>query len=987
MALRTLGDSTVTALEFDFYILVGPRGPLIRYGLEIPLRAKTLQVLWYLATHAGDIVEQRSLIAAVWHPRVVSPGVLAVSIRELRQVFGDDPKAPRYIRTVHRAGYQFLPPVSFAMPTEPIYPARDDAPFVGRETELALLNELYQRACQGQRQIFFVTGEAGIGKSALVQSWSQRFLSAGEIWLGLGQCVEHGGTGEAYLCILDALNRLCRGPDRETVIATLREQAPGWLAQLPPVNMAAEREAVQPPPVQVSTQHYQRELADALDALGTLRPMVLVLEDLHWCDGPSIEALAVLARRPESARLFVICTSRPVRSTTPGHPLRSLKQELGLHGQCAELALEGLDEAAVQAYVARRLPSEAASALAPMVFRRTSGQPLFMANLIDYFGQDRDLTSAMDTGTLITAAAALPSGLLQLIETQIEDLSATEQQVLEAASVAGPTFAVAAITAAFPELPEHQVEWLCAELARRDQFILARGAVEWPDGTPSETFAFRHGLYQEVFYRRVGINRRMQLHRAIGERLEKGYEAKAASLAVELAEHFEQGRDYCRALPYHRLAGETALKRSAPVVAQTHIDRGLELLKRCPRDTEHAREELHLQLARGAALISIDGFGTLAVAQAYGRAHALCQQQPSSATLGPVLCGLWNYFLTRAEFPQVRALADDLRRFIERADADECLTPARNAIGQSELYAGEPARALVHVDASVADYDRHRHRELASRYGEDPLVVCHMYAALACWLVGYADKAAQHIEQGLAYARELNQPFGVAQMLWAAMLISRDGRNPAATQTDAQVLMQLCEQYESPFWLGGGRMLHGWAVAMQGHTTTGIAAIRQGLAEADATGAALIRPFYLGLLAEALGHAGSTQDALATVDEALATMQRTDERWYEAELWRLSAELSSQAHPSDSNEVAVRLHRALAVARRQQAIALELRAALSLARLWSTQQRPREALDLLTSLLDRLVPQGETPDLKEAAWWVEQLRCDERAALAPTLGE
>lgn len=961
-----------TALNFGLYRLAGPKGPLTRDGQEVPLRAKTLHVLWYLATHGGEIVEQDRLFAAIWPARVVSPGVLGVSIRELRQIFGDDPKAPRYIRTVHRHGYQFLPPVHGAVRGEIARSVSDGRLLLGRETELSRLQDWYQRARGGERQLLFVTGEAGIGKTTLVQGWMERSLAADEVWSGIGQCVEHGGAGEAYLCLLEALNRLCRAPQSEAVIATLRRHAPGWLAQLPAVLTRAEREALQPPQASVTPQHFQRELADALEALSAIRPVVLVLEDLHWCDASTVEALAVLARRPEFARLCVIATTRPQQLRARGHPLRSLKQELAWHGRCEELALKGLDATAVRTYVGLRLPAHDADAVADVVYRRTAGQPFFMAKLTDHLAQSTGPGSSLDASGLAAASAALPPGLRQLIEAQIEHLGEVEQQVLEAGSVAGPGFAVAAIAAALA-LPEDQVEQVCAELARRGQFIAARGPVEWPDGTPSETFAFRHGIYQEVLYRRVGISRRILLHRTIGNRLAQGHAPEAATLAVELAEHFEQGRDYCRAVRYHRLAGETALKRCAPVAARAHIERGLELIEHCPGNTARAEQELKLQLARGVALIASEGFGAPVVAQAYGRAHALCQQLPSSPALGPVLCGLWNYFLTRAELPQVRTLADELADLIDRAGPTRCLTPELNAVGQTRLYAGEPARALAEIGAGLRDYDQRRDRDLASRYGEDPLVVCHMYAAITHWLLGYPDTAVQHIARGLAQARELDQPFGIAQMRWAAMLVAQGRGDRGGVETQAQALIHLCTREEIRFWMGGARVLQGWAAAMRGHMAAGLASIHQGLAEWDASGSLLMRPYCLALLAEAMGRDGRPREALATLDEAIETVARSGERWYEAGLYALRAELLAQHDPDATTEVEASLQLALTIARRQEAAALELRAAVCLSRLWLAADRVQDVLDLLVPLHGRLVANGDTADLEQATRLIEQV--------------
>jgi DNA-binding winged helix-turn-helix (wHTH) protein/predicted ATPase len=947
------------AVCFGPYRLAGPRGPLWRHQSEIPLRAKTLEVLWYLATHPDEVVEHDRLLAEVWPKTIVGVGILAVSIGELRRALGDDPKAPLYIRTLHRRGYRFIAPVRVAAFGETTIPVVPVPVLPGREAELARLRDCYDEVCRGRRRILFVTGEAGIGKSTLVDAWIRSLndpsisppIPSAEIWLGHGQCVEHSGAGEPYLAILEALNRLCRGPRGETVIAHLRQRAPGWLAQLSGVLTPPEREAMQHRQAPVNAYHYQRELADALEAIAATRPLVLFLEDLQWCDQATVEALAVLARRPEAARILVVGTCRPIELTRTEHPLKTLKDELKWHGQSLEIVLRGLDEAAVRTYVASRLPPETAGSAATLVHRRTAGQPLFMVKLTEYLLEHPELAGAGTGDGLDRAAATLPTDLQQFIEVQIERLDTSEQRVLEAASVAGPVFAVAAVAAAL-DLSDAAVEAVCEGLARRGQLIAVRGPVEWPDGTLTEAFAFRHALYQEVLYWRISSSRRVRLHRAIGVRLEAGHGTEGASIAVELAEHFERGHDDRRAARYHRLAGEAALTRFAAAAAQTHLRRGLALLARWPQDTERGREELKLQIALGVAAIATDGFGAPAVAYAYGRAHALCRQFPKTPTLQPVLCGLWNYFVTRADLQQARSLARELAAVIEGAQMSECILPARNAVGQTELFTGELASARIQVDAEPTTLNSQTRRHLVAQYGEDPVVVREMYGALLYWLLGSHEQASIRIETGLALARALPQPFGVAQILWTRMLLAQGVGDPIRVLSDAQCLIEHCEQEQIAVWLAGGRILRGWALAEQGKPAAGIVSIRLGLEEWGATGAMLIRPYYLARLAEAYARSGYWPDALDTVAEALATVERTGERWYEAELYRLQAELRWQQGDAAIDEVEAGLCRALTLAREQRARALELRAAETLSRFWTDQGRPQDAVRVLASSSD-----------------------------------
>ena len=957
--------SEATPLFFGPYRLAGARGPLWRGAQQVHLRPKTLGVLWHLLEHQGEVVDQDHLLTLVWPGRVVGPGTLAVSIAELRRALGDDPRTPRFIQTVHRRGYRFVAPVHGLGAVDAAHAEQRPPVLLGRDTELSEIEACFQLALAGRRQLLLITGEAGIGKSTLVDAWSGPLGRRAGVWIGRGQCIEHGGSGEAYLALLEALKRLCQGPRGALAIDRLRQQAPGWLAQLSGLLTGPERESLQQAEVSASAQHFQRELADALEALSTEGPLVLVLEDLHWCDLASIEALAVLARRPESARLLVIGTCRPLTTQPMDHPLRTLIQELQLHGHCQELILDELDEAAVQAYVATRIPPQSAGPVADLVYQRTAGQPLFMVHLTEHLA--RQVPSAGPSGhpSLGPQSAGLPSGLQAFMEAQIARLSEPEQRVLEAASVAGPLFAAESVAAGLG-LSVEGVEALCEGLAQRQQLIAARGLAEWPDGTLSESYGFRHGLYREVLYQRIGGRRRIELHRAIGGRLESGHRAEAPTLAVELAEHFDQGRDHRRAAHYHRLAGETALQRYAPEMARAHLERALTLLAGWPQDAARAQEELHIQIALGVAAVASEGFASSTAADAYGRAHALCRQFPRTPVLMPVLCGLWNYYLTRADFPRVEPLIGELSALVEEARGPVCLLPARNALAWTYLFTGAPGRALEQLEIGLARDAGRVGRQLIAEYGEDPLLVCHMGAALADWLLGHPDRALGRIAAGLRRAEALAQPFGLAQIQWAGLVVAQGRGDPAAVARQAQDLIRLCESQDIGFWLAGARILLGWAMAEQGQPDAGIELIHRGMDDWAAAGAILTRPYSLALLAQAETRRRRVDEAIRVIDEALETARRTGERWYEAELHRLRAVLLVERADGGSAEAEDALRRALALARRQGARALELRAAVSLTELLNRADRCAEAVELLALVYGEFSEGFETADMLSA---------------------
>jgi hypothetical protein len=329
----------------------------------------------------------------------------------------------------------------------------------------------------------------------------------------------------------------------------LWQYAPSWLGQLPGAVDEDDRVALQSRVQGTTPTRMLRELAEALEALTAAQP--LVLEDLHWSDASTVEALAMLARRREAAPLLVIGTYRPVELILRDHPLKAAKQELQLHGQCTELPLEYLNAAEVHAYLVQRLAGPAATThLSAWVHQRTEGHPLFMVHAVDDLARQKqptDAAAAEGTDPFAAMAIEVPAGLQSLIELQLGRLNPETQQVLEVASAVGVEFAMASVAAGLA-LHVEAIEELCEELARRGQFIADVGLAEWPDGTVSGRYSFRHALYREVLYRRIGSGRRVQLHRAVGVRLEVGYGAQASQLAAVSTTGQTLSRSFCLAL-------------------------------------------------------------------------------------------------------------------------------------------------------------------------------------------------------------------------------------------------------------------------------------------------------------------------------------------------------------------------------------------------------------------------------------------------------
>jgi predicted ATPase/DNA-binding winged helix-turn-helix (wHTH) protein len=534
-------------IQFPPFVLDLANERLLREDHAIDLRPKSLAVLRYLLERPGRLVKKDELLDAVWPDTAATDSLLKGCVREIRMVLGDDATAPRYIETAHRRGYRFIAPVSSNRSGEQRTPlvidvrqrpvsqvsrselspggsiaytlATASSCIVGRETELQALTESLEKAVRGNRQVVFVTGEAGIGKTSLTETFLDQICHEPSILFASGHCLEQYGSGEAYLPVLEALARLCSTPGSEWITRLLGLHAPTWLAQMPSLMNSAEREAIKSDLFGATPERMLREMAEALDAITARATLVLVLEDLHWSDYSTLDLITALSRRPAHARLLLIGTYRPMDVMVSGHPIKGVKQELLMHGHCAELVLSGLTETAIaqlldQLHPANRL----APSYASLIHKRTEGHPLFVVNLVDYLASRGAIAQADPPARAENHGSredldgiGIPDNIKQTIEQQVDQLAPEERLVLEGGSVAGIEFSAAAVAVAL-ERDVVEVEEKCETLARRGQFLRANGAGEWPDGTVSSRYQFRYELYQNVIYQLIPAARRLRMH-------------------------------------------------------------------------------------------------------------------------------------------------------------------------------------------------------------------------------------------------------------------------------------------------------------------------------------------------------------------------------------------------------------------------------------------------------------------------------------------
>jgi predicted ATPase len=847
-------------------------------------------------------------------------------------------------------------------------------PTVGRQRERAALCTGFEEAAAGRGLLVCVTGEPGLGKTTLVEDFLEELAASGRLCsIGWGRCSERLAGAEAYLPFREALDSLLQGDSSGAVARLMKAVAPTWYVQVaPPVAgdpaltcLAAEAQAA-------SQESLKRELSAFLQEVSRLRPVVLFLDDLHWADASTADLLAFLGSRCVAWRLLVV-TYRPSDLLLGGHPFRLVQLDLQGRGLCREVPLGFLGRLDVERYLALQFSGhDFPEELADVVHRRTEGNPLFLVDLLRYLCDRGAIVAAGKRWTLAQGVPdlqrELPESVRSLIRRKFERLSEADRRLLAAASVQGHEFD-AAVVAAVLEVDAAEVEERLADLDRLHALVRLLREHDLPDRTHTLRYSFVHVLYQNALYAALTPARKAAWSAASAQALLGHYGEKNPAVATELALLFEAARNLDQATTHFLHAAEHAVRVSASREAVVLARRGLALLQTLPDTPASARNERALLLALGVSLVATQGFASLEVEQTYVRARELCLRAGDTSALFPVLYGLWNVCLLRCEFPRCNDLAAQMFALAQGRPEPVWLLQAHNVMQQPLLHQGDLAAARRLQEQCLALYDPHQHRTLTAVYGEDPGVGCMAYGAVTLWCLGYPDQALRSMQAARRLADELSNPFDVARSLYFGAFTHLCRREASLTRELAEALMALSSDQGFALLRHGGMILQGWSLAEQGCAGEGICLMRQGLAGWQATGALSHRPYHLALLAEALARDGQVRDGLTTLAAALALCTVLGERFLEADLHRLHGELllagaEADAPVWDAAEACFR--QALDVAGAQKAKSLELRAVMSLSRLYRQQGRPAEARPMLAECYGRFTEGFDTPDLREA---------------------
>jgi class 3 adenylate cyclase/predicted ATPase len=856
-------------------------------------------------------------------------------------------------------------------------------PLVGREAEVTLLRERWAQARDGLGQVVVLSGEAGIGKSRLVQVLQEHITAEPHARLEW-RCLPYAQQSPLYPVIAH-LHRLLRWRPDDAPAEKLRTLEGTLTASglaLPEVVplLAALLSLPLPeryPPLTLTPQRQRQKILDALLAWllaeAARQPVLLIVEDLHWIDPSTLEFLTLFLDQGPTARILTLLTCR-----------LEFHAPWGFRAHLTPLTLNRLPRPQVPQMIERitggkALPPE----MVEQIVAKTDGVPLFVEELTKMVLESGLLREGEDryelTGPL--PPLAIPATLHDSLMARLDRL-ATVKNVAQLGATIGRTFAYELLQTVSP---------LDAATLQHGLRQLVDAELVYQRGVPPQaTYTFKHALIQDAAYQSLLRSTRQQYHQQIAQVLAEQFPETAETQPELLAHHYTEAGFIAQAIPYWHQAGQRAAQRSAHAEAISHLTNALELLKTLPDTPERAQQELALQITLGPALSATKSWAAPEVEHAYARARELCQQIGETPQLCTILRGLWVFYFIRAEHQTAQELGERCLTLAQSLQDPFLLLEAHHAYWDTLAWRGEAVSARAHIEQGAALYDPQKHRSHALLYEEDPEVCRLAVEALALWYLGYPGQALGSIHNALILARDLAHPYSLAMALALAAWVHQCRRETQLTQEHAEAIIAFSTEQGFPFWEAWGTIVQGWGLTEQGQGKEGVAQIRRGLPLYRATGAEAFQPYFLALQAEVYGKVGQAQEGLTALAEALAMVDRTGERLHGAELYRLQGTLTLQSNVQNPTSKVTALQpltptaqaeaeaeecfwKAIEIARKQQAKSLELRAVMSLSRLWQHQGKRAVAHQMLAEVYGWFTEGFDTADLQEAKALLDEL--------------
>jgi predicted ATPase/class 3 adenylate cyclase len=847
-------------------------------------------------------------------------------------------------------------------------------PMQGRDDELATLAGRWAQARAGQGGVALVAGEPGIGKSRLIWALQQHVAQSPDAFLMHLDCSPYF-MNTAFYPVVQQLERVLEfGLDD----AELRpDKLDGLLAQygfdLPTTGpLLARLLGVQSgdryPALDLPADRQRQLTIDALITILLVRadyqPLLVVVEDLQWIDPSSLDLLTQLIEHVPRTRQLVVLTFRPeFKPPWPEGP--------GFE----RLDLSRLDRAASARIVTEIADMPAPTELLDQLVEKADGVPLYLeelTKLVSEQGLIHDGNGRLDPARP-RPALAIPATLADSLTARLDRLT-DAKGVAQLGAAIGRHFSYELLAAVSRTTASVDAQALRLHLAR----LVDAGLLFVEHDPRGETYTFKHALIQDAAYGSLLRTTRLQYHRHIAQALTEHFPATVTTAPELLAHHYTQASMMAEAVPCWLDAGQRALRASANPEAIAHLTTGLDLLADLPAGPERAGVELQFRLALGPAYMAIRGYAAPEVEACYQRARELCRELGDTPQLVPVLHGLWTYHIVRGQHTSALALGEQVLQLGAATNDDGLLLQGNMEVGWSHFFLGELEQAREHLERVLALYDHERHSSHAFTYGDNPATSARSNLAQALWLLGHVDQSLRYSEENLAILRsQINHPYSVAFGIDLAAVVRQYRSDAPATRVLVAEALALSEAHGLAFVGAMASILKGWALAQEDDLAEGTAQMRHGLAAQLATGAELARPYWLCLITEACFKSGAALEGLVLLDEAEAAVQHTNERYWEAEIYRLRGQLllaaSDPAAPAVVRSAEECYRRALEVARRQGARSLELRAAVSLSRLWQAADRHDEARELLAPIYEWFTEGLDHPELREAAALLDEL--------------
>ncbi|TVP49341.1 MAG: hypothetical protein EA350_02310 [Gemmatimonadales bacterium] len=854
---------------------------------------------------------------------------------------------------------------------EPSGPRDDATVVVGRDGERQRLARAFRHVREGGGRMVAVAGEPGIGKSTVIDGFLADLRTEGEIPLILrGHCSESLAGAEAFLPVLEALDQLRSGDAARPFDAVFRSVAPTWFAQLASGEVSDTETGIpgEPAPA-ASPERLKRELGSLLEEISRHRPIVLVIEDLHWADISTVDMLNYLAGRFSSMRLLLLTGYRPSDLALAHHPFLGVRTELRSRGLLDEIELGFLAVDDVAAYLGLQFPGHRfPPRFASVVHARTDGSPLFMADLVRYLRDTGGIVEGEAGWELGRDAAialeALPDTVRAMIARKIDQVDTEDRVLLDAACVMGREFDSTTVGEAIGMEPI-EVEDRLHRLEHVHVLIRMLEEADLPDGALTLRYRFVHALYENSLFEALRPSRRVALSSALARTLTGHHGKELGAVSARLALLHEGAREFQTAASYYFLAAQRAIGLFGYREALSLSERGLKGLRSLPDGPDRMQMELGLQMVHGNALRCVKGWAAPELERTFARARELCQALNDPPELFPVLWNLNFFHMIRGDLAASRAQAASLLAQAEAVGNSAYLMSVHHVAGVTSEFLGDLVESNRLLERARELHDPARHLEYTQMFGIDPGMIARAMSARPLWSLGYPDQALRRSRETIELGRSQRQPVSLVFALLVAEGVHLFRGEAAEAISLGDEVISLCREYEFPQEAEWAKGFQGGALSLQGHAADGVARLQEALAALAGLDSGLVRTMFLSLLADAAVQARQVDVGLAAVEEGFDHAARRLEGGFVGELHRTHGELMLLG--GDEGRAAESFREALTYTRAQKARGFELRAATGLARFLAATGRPGEARGELQPVLHSFAEGHDTADFRAAS--------------------